>query len=72
MKPAAAAAQGPGGAINDPYMGVSFDPPQGWKYEKRGAVYGMGHMTIPGMIIVMPHNFNSAQEVVASANEPVY
>lgn len=66
------AAQGPGGAINDPYMGVSFDPPQDWKYEKRGAVYVMGHMTIPGMILVMPHHYNSAQEVMASANEPLY
>jgi hypothetical protein len=65
-------AQGPGGAINDPYMGVSFDPPQGWKYEKRQAIYVMGHMTVPGMIIVMPHSYNSAQEVMASANEPLY
>ena len=40
------AAQGPGGAINDPYMGVSFDPPQGWRHEKRQAIYVMGHMTM--------------------------
>ncbi len=66
------AAQGSGGAINDPYMGVSFQPPAGWKYQKRGAAYVMGHMTIPGMIIVMPHNYNSAQDVMASANEPLY
>ncbi|MBI1983259.1 MAG: hypothetical protein HYS61_03580, partial [Acidobacteria bacterium] len=69
---APAAAQGPGGAINDPYMGVSFDPPQGWKYEKRQAIYVIGHMTIPGMILVMPHSYNSAQEVMAAANEPLY
>ena len=66
------AAQGPGGAINDPYMGVSFDPPQGWRHEKRQAIYVMGHMTIPGMIIVMPHSYNSVQEVKASANESLY
>jgi hypothetical protein len=63
----------PGGNIvNDPPLGVRFSVPPGWKHEKQQANYIMGHDTIPGMIIVMPHNYNSIQEVAAAAGEPLY
>ncbi len=61
-----------GQVINDPSMGVRFSAPAGWKYEKRQAVYVMGHMTIPGMILVMPHESNTIQELQSAASEPLY
>ncbi len=61
-----------GQVVSDPSMGVRFSVPSGWKYEKRQAVYVMGHMTIPGMILVMPHTSNTIQELQAAASEPLY
>jgi hypothetical protein len=61
-----------GNVVNDPSMGVRFSVPPGWKHQKQQANYIMGHDTIPGMIILMPHNYNSIQEVAAAANEPLY
>jgi hypothetical protein len=61
-----------GQVVNDPSMGVRFSVPPGWKHQKQQATYIMGHDTIPGMVIITPHTFNSAQEVIASASEPLY
>lgn len=61
-----------GNEVNDPYLGVRFTVPQGWKHEKRQSIYVLGHTTTPGMILIMPHTYNNTQEVLASAHEPLY
>ncbi len=63
----------PGGqTVNDPSQGVRFSVPPGWKYAKQQAVYVIGHDTIPGTILVMPHQANSLQELAQAASEPLY
>ncbi|MBI4165526.1 MAG: hypothetical protein HY508_07315 [Acidobacteria bacterium] len=61
-----------GNVVNDPSMGVRFSVPPGWKHQKQQTIYMMGHDTIPGMILIMPHTSNSIQELAAAANEPLY
>lgn len=61
-----------GQVVNDPSMGVRFSVPPGWKPQKQQANYIMGHDTIPGMILVIPHTSNSIQELAAAASEPLY
>jgi hypothetical protein len=58
--------------VNDAAWGIHFNPPPGWKYQKGQGVYLMGHDTIPGMILIMPHTFTSLQEARAAASEPLY
>jgi len=54
------AAAAPGGApgpgdVSDAAWGWGFTPPAGWKYQKGSQGVTLGHDTIPGMILVMPH-----------------
>jgi hypothetical protein len=58
--------------VNDPPMGVRFSVPPGWKQQKQQAVYVLGHDTIPGMVLIIPHSSNSIQELRAAASEPLY
>jgi hypothetical protein len=58
--------------VNDAAWGIHFDPPPGWKYRKGEGVYIMGHDTIPGMILIMPHPYKNLQEARAAAAEPLY
>lgn len=61
-----------GDVVNDPSMGVRFSVPSGWKHQKQQANYIVGHDTIPGMILILPHTSNSVQELAATASEPLY
>jgi hypothetical protein len=61
-----------GNEVTDPSLGVRFTVPQGWRHEKRQALYVMGHTTIPGMVLIMPHEYNSIQDALAKADEPLY
>ncbi len=70
--PLAGSPSGRAAAVNDPYLGIHFDPPAGWNYRKTNGVYILGHETIPGMILIMPHTFNSLAEARAAASEPLY
>ena len=49
--------------VGDPNWGFKFKPPQGWKFQKglEGAV--LGHDTIAGMILVIPHMIANLQQV---------
>ena len=49
------------GNISDPYLGISFDIPNGWVGQESGDLFVMGHNTIPGIIIMTMHNSNVQQ-----------
>lgn len=58
-------------AINDPQMGISFTPPAGWKAQKQASGYLLGSDTYRGLIIIMPHNYSSLQQMNAEAQEGI-
>jgi hypothetical protein len=49
--------------VGDPNWGFKFNPPKGWKFSKdyNGAI--LGHDTVPGMILVFPHQAKNVQEM---------
>ena len=49
--------------IGDANWGFKFQPPQGWKSQKSDRVVVLGHNTIAGAILVLPHTATSFQEV---------
>jgi hypothetical protein len=52
-----------GKEIGDPSWGFKFIPPSGWVYQQATAGWILGHNTIPGMIIILPHMMQNMQEV---------
>jgi hypothetical protein len=52
-----------GDEIGDPNWGFKFRPPQGWKFQKADTHVILGHDTIAGMILVIPHVLTSFQEL---------
>ncbi len=52
-----------GDEIGDPNWGFKFRPPQGWKFQKEATHVILGHDTIAGMILVIPHVLTSFQEL---------
>ena len=53
------------GEVGDPNMGFKFKLPTGWKAGKVEGKIILGHDTIAGMVVVMPHMAASFQEVQA-------
>jgi hypothetical protein len=55
--------------VGDPNWGFKFNPPRGWKFQKgpQGAV--LGHDTIAGMILVIPHMTANLQLVQQEMQE---
>jgi len=52
-----------GNEVGDPNWGFKFRAPAGWKFQKDQSTAILGHDTVPGMIIVMPHMGKSLDEV---------
>jgi hypothetical protein len=69
-EPAAKSASLAGGNdVSDPGWGFSFALPKGWKHQKttEGAV--LGHDTVAGMILLLPHSLRSLDQVRAQMEE---
>jgi len=49
--------------VSDPEWGFSFQVPQGWECQHGPSGALLGHSTIPGMIVVLPHTAPSAEEL---------
>ncbi len=43
------------GEVGDPSWGFKFKPPAGWVHQQSGEGVVLGHNTIAGMILVIPH-----------------
>jgi hypothetical protein len=43
------------GKIKYPSLNLAFEVPDGWKGQESQGMYVMGHMTIPGILAVLPH-----------------
>jgi tRNA A-37 threonylcarbamoyl transferase component Bud32 len=54
------------GEIGDPNWGFKFKAPTGWKFQKSAEAVLLGHDTIAGAIVVIPHIASSFQEVQAN------
>jgi len=65
-KPSAAAS---GSEVSDPSWGFSFTLPKGWKQRKTSEGAVIGHDTIAGMILLLPHTLRSLDDVRAQMVE---
>ena len=65
-KPSAAAT---GSDVSDPNWGFSFTLPKGWKQQKTAEGAVIGHDTIAGMILLLPHSLRNLDEVRAQMEE---
>ncbi|MCB2220485.1 MAG: hypothetical protein KQI35_08830 [Bacteroidetes bacterium] len=52
-----------GNEIGDPAWGFVFMPPAGWIHQQDGSGMILGHNTIAGLILVLPHMLQNLQEV---------
>lgn len=52
-----------GQTVQDPQWGFSFQVPAGWKHQYDAAGALLGHETIPGMLLVLPHTVGTIQEL---------
>ena len=55
--------------VGDPSWGFAFQPPAGWKFEKSAAAVILGHDSIAGMILVLPHQATTLEEVQRQMQE---
>jgi hypothetical protein len=55
--------------IKDPEMGISFSAPPGWKAQKQDNTYWLGSDTQKGFILIMPHSFNSLDQMEEEASQ---
>jgi hypothetical protein len=58
-----------GEEVGDPNWAFAFRVPMGWKHQKgnQGAI--LGHDTIPGLILVLPHEAGNAQQLQQQMQE---
>lgn len=55
--------------VGDPNWGFKFKPPKGWKHRKDHTGALLGHDTIPGMILVFPHQASNMQTMTQQMQE---
>jgi hypothetical protein len=65
------AASTPNKRIKIETMGLSFIPPSQWiaKQDPQSGNYIMGSNTIPGLLLVLPHNYSSLQELINNSSQ---
>jgi hypothetical protein len=51
------------GEVGDPSWGFKFTPPAGWVHQQTGEAVILGHNTIAGMILVIPHMSENMQQM---------
>ena len=57
------------GEVGDQSWGFKFHPPEGWKSQKTNEVIILGHDTIAGVIVVLPHILSNIQQVQQQMQE---
>lgn len=60
-----------GDEIGDPVWGFAFKAPEGWVHRKTAEGVVLGSNTEKGLILVLPHAYNSLQELRAAALEGI-
>lgn len=69
-KPASAPAPpAPAGAVRDPSFGFQFIAPDGWLTRRGPEGYLLGHNAIPGMILLLPHDMSTMEQVRAQMRQ---
>lgn len=51
------------GEVGDPSWGFKFTPPAGWVHQQTGEAVILGHNTIAGMILVIPHMSENMEQM---------
>jgi hypothetical protein len=51
------------GEVGDQNWGFKFLPPEGWKSQKTSEAIILGHDTIAGVIVILPHALSNIQQV---------
>jgi len=49
--------------VGDPFWGWKFSPPQGWQSQKNQEGIFLGHNTLAGLLIVLPHMSENMQQL---------
>ena len=57
------------GEVGDQSWGFKFRPPEGWKSQKTNETIILGHDTIAGVIVVLPHTLSNIQQVQQQMQE---
>lgn len=60
------------GEISEPSLGLKFNPPKGWKAQKMQAGYLLGHDTMKGFMMVLPHQYSTLDQLRAAAREGMH
>ena len=59
------------GLIGDPAWTFKFKPPAGWLYQLSSEGAMLGHNTIPGMILLLPHPSSDMQQMQQEMQEGI-
>jgi len=59
------------GEVGNPGWGFKFVPPEGWKFQQDMSMAILGHDTIPGMIVVAPHEATDLEQAAAQMQEGI-
>lgn len=60
-----------GNEVGDPFWGFKFVPPAGWVHQKSTDAAILGHNTIAGMILVLPHKSENIQQMQQELNQGI-
>jgi len=59
------------GEVGNPGWGFKLEPPEDWKFQQDMSMAILGHDTIPGMIIVAPHEAADLEQATAQMQEGI-
>lgn len=59
------------GVVDYPYLGIKFTIPENWKGQETEEAFIIGSDTHPGLIVLIPHEAKSIQELEQAANQGI-
>jgi len=59
------------GEVGNPGWGFKLEPPAGWKFQQDTSMAILGHDTIPGMIVIAPHEAADLEQAAAQMQEGI-
>lgn len=59
------------GVVSYPYLGIQFSIPDGWQGAEDGELFLMGSNTVPGLLVVMQNEAQSASDLKREADKGI-